>query len=210
MDTSLITKSLVKQSKAEAKRNEKFRKMSPDKQRVAVAKEILALVKPGSKIRVKRDNGYIDAKLSHKDHLVLKTAKCGAEADEIEWQQILPMFQSCNVCAIGIGALASIKVRNGAALMEFGSVLGDNSISFDQQACHRALRDLFTSTQMQHMEHFFEARSKAIGATKAIQVLWQSVIDNKGAYNEEEIEKAYIKACRQMRKNPDSDREMYY
>lgn len=194
------------------KRNEAFRKMKPNKQRMEIAEEILKLLRPrkdGFPIaHMSRATGYINIDFDKKLGEVLQKK----DDWQVVFKKYLPKIETCEVCMLGITALASIRLRDSAPIrydeyVEEGvGVLSERGGEFGQSDCFDVLEDLFTEDELQHMEKFFERDSRRVSSDDAAKILWGTVLKNRGEYDKGKIEKAYAKAVERQRPKKESNR----
>lgn len=173
---------LRKIDKAVAARNAKFNAMPVNKQRMALAREVLSLI-AGNRVSATRGvylRGHMTPDVRHalpaRFNIAYGTAK------DIEWQKLLPKVRSCKVCMLGIATFASIKLRDNAMFSKFGRSSSADP-DFTQADCVGVLSDLFTSTELTNMEHFFENTSTDIKAKKAVEIFWRHILRMKGGYD---------------------------
>jgi hypothetical protein len=189
-------KVLFKMSETIKERNEKFRAMSKKKQRMAIAKEVLSLI---SGNRVSAERGvYIQgefipeaAEALHK--LVDEASPVDHPLLEIDWQQLLPKVRQCCVCMLGIAAVASIRLRNGASLESVGGLGMVNGINLGRDDCTDLLMDIFDERELDEMEAFFESGSWSVTPRKAVEIFWRHILRNKGKYSAFLLHKDYVK-----------------
>jgi hypothetical protein len=203
-----LVRAQVREEKKIADRNAKFRAMPLADQRVALAKEILQIIKPGKGTKMQRGNGYIESRFPEKTHRLLfklreqNTNELRVDQRDPDWQQFLPKTK-CTVCMLGVAALASIRLRDGAPLRQFGRISslfsGESNTTFGQGECINLLSDLFAEDELHAMEQFFEYRSGGISAVKSVEVLWGTILKNKGQFDQRLLAEAYKKALKRKK-----------
>lgn len=185
-----------------ADRNRRFVRMSPDRQRVQIARDILAqietnrfIAKSGTYLRL--FDGAKANKLFYPWGAISsdETARLSAEAKQTQIQTALANIR-CKVCAIGSAFVAAVDRANECTVSQ---MRGTN----DDFYMRRYLRKWFSTKQLGLIESAFErdtnfaARRRVLASERAAAVdfgrriqsdrerliaIWQNVIDNDGEF----------------------------
>ena len=142
---------------------QKFNRMSKPERRVAVAKDVIKQINSGL---FDAASCYFSPKLRLMENVS---------------EENLPKTR-CYVCGIGAAAISKT--------MKFNNYDFDNRSliwDFSQGDCHDALRDCFTTDQLNKIENWFECNLNCLPSTwrektpeNRMMCIYQSIIDNKG------------------------------
>lgn len=186
------------------KKNEQFSKLSKQAQRIAIAKDVLELLKI-DEVKPKR-GVYIDLDVSSGDYPARLLENGGYDGD-YSVQQFLPYAETCTVCAIGSMVVSKCRINGDAEVLYLDGV-GSNAECGDSTPLYETLEKYFPHLQLSLIETAFETND----------MMWDDVQDDfydnykqKNEDDADEAENAYfelvesaIKFGRKYKK--DSDR----
>lgn len=182
------------------KQNKKFARMSPSKKRIAIAKDVLMILKL-EKVDVNKGT-YCS---------VVNNSKVKDERDL--QRNMLNNKASCTVCAMGAIFIAKTRLGNGP-IEDFSVCSFDNKIvAVDDYQIISSLKGIFSRQQLRLIECFFEGRDIDVDFEKVrnkdfeslayefknkidnpkdrLGIIMQNVIDNNGTFKFEQLIKRY-------------------
>lgn len=161
--------------RAVQRRNRKFRKMSDDEKRVAVARDVLSQLDAEKYVATPGMYCRVDIPFDDNERV--------AEADAD--MSVVIAQTSCEVCGIGALFASTIRMQNKIAFNAYG-----------QASIHNYLGDIFTAPQLRSIESYFEfgahgdyridARSpifKEHDADLRLRMIMENIISNDGRFD---------------------------
>lgn len=164
------------------RRNRAFAKLSPEKKKVVVAKDVLMQI-DARKYRPTRGT-YFEA-----------NAKKADVEQVTEFGVLLEKIPTCNVCAVGSVFASVARYADDLALNSAGSADSFNVSTFGEWNGRVSLNtseysylirmNIFSDSELREMEAFFESSfaggrytSKKMSATKALSLIMENVVRN--------------------------------
>lgn len=194
MKTSKSIEAERREAKRIKDRNYRFKKMSPERQRVTIAKDVIALLlaeeitaKKG--VYMELDNG-IETKFWPDGGLSAPLDKTG----KVQLHKLIESSETCDVCGIGACFVAAVRRADNLQVK-------DLRFSGDDGAMRRYLQQWFSLDQISLIEAAFEKkfvyyagnntqkgfRAEDFGKDYAedgprLQAIFQNIVDNDGEF----------------------------
>lgn len=147
-------------------RNYEFQVLPRNKQRMAIADEILRELHT-QRIKPKQEYGYIDLDILGGSDLVGDLQSLILSGD---MKASVSKF-SCTVCALGACVIAKASYVNRLSV----EVASD----IDQADCRDYMNDLFSNRELRSMEIYFESRQLPAG--RSLTIICNTILDADGA-----------------------------
>ena len=164
------------------KKQEAFWKLTPEKQRVAIAKDVIKQLEL-LKIKPKLNSGYVDL------------AKSYVGAPDAQVCDVVAN-QKCTVCALGGMMVSAVQLADKLRVSDIASEWeGIASVGYlGADICYDYLRTFFTREQLRQIEAAFEGwteirgvpykkfEPKVRGAANRMILVMKNIIKNKGTF----------------------------
>lgn len=163
-------------------KNSDFEKLSKAEKRIAIAKDVLAQLQ-ANRLKVVQSTGYC---------MIPEKESAG------DLREVLKQKEPCTVCGIGALFVAEVKARNRMPIKDLGHVFDYDwsshshrrIISVDRAHVLARLKGIFTETQLDNIEEYFESyyeeytyydEYKKFGRI-ALKKIMENIIANKGRF----------------------------